>query len=294
MASAAERPEPTVLDGVSPSVVGARVDCAATTTCTVTWELARAPVRIYAGAAPGSIDRSTPAGVVTTGTEITLANPDPGAPRYFEVVAKGRRHGPVVADRFLPLEGTRNARDLGGYQTVDGRTTKWGRLFRADGLGGLTDTDRSRLAALGLPAECPEATDTTGGVPEASPTADALAAAASAVTTKAARQRDRALLLRLLRDPDPQWVQCTLFDDRFGWSASLVLASLGVSKETVAADHLRGTPVAAPPLPDRRYLDLAFAAIEERYGDWGTYLGQGLGLDQRTYDRLRKRYVSGL
>ena len=40
--------------------------------------------------------------------------------------------------RHLQLEGTRNIRDLGGYQTVDGRTTRWKTMLRADNLEKLT------------------------------------------------------------------------------------------------------------------------------------------------------------
>lgn len=251
----------------------------------MSWELARAPVRVYAGPTPERIDRSAPVAVLPTGTEVTIALPDPGVRRYFEVVAAGSRHGPIVSDRFLRLDGAPNSRDLGGYQTGDGRRTRWGRLFRSDGLGELTDPDRVRLARLGLPTTC-----TDGGAQPATPAA--LEAAAAAVTTAAARRRDRHLLLRLADGPDAQWVQCTRFDDRLGWSAALVLTTLGVRKETVVADHLLGTPLAAAPAPDRRPLDLAFAAVGDRYGSWERYLGRGLGLDPRTRARLHARYVT--
>ena len=36
--------------------------------------------------------------------------------------------------RHLDLEGSRNIRDLGGYQTIDGRTTRWKTMVRADNL----------------------------------------------------------------------------------------------------------------------------------------------------------------
>jgi hypothetical protein len=53
--------------------------------------------------------------------------------------------------RLLPLEGTFNFRDLGGYPTVDGRQTGWGRLFRSDALQELTAVDRAFLRdAVGL------------------------------------------------------------------------------------------------------------------------------------------------
>lgn len=41
----------------------------------------------------------------------------------------------------IPLEGTINTRDLGGYQTKDGRTIRYGRLIRTDCLSHITDKD---------------------------------------------------------------------------------------------------------------------------------------------------------
>ena len=46
---------------------------------------------------------------------------------------------PIVTDRNLRLTGAPNTRDLGGYGTYDGKRVRWGRLFRSDGLGNLTD-----------------------------------------------------------------------------------------------------------------------------------------------------------
>ena len=267
-------------------MIGARVDCGAATSCVVSWETARNPVRVYAGPAPGRIDRSTPAAVARTGTEVTIPTPDPGAPRYFEVVARTARRGPIVGDRFVGLTGAPNTRDLGGYQTHDGLRTRWGRLFRTDGLATLTDADRARLAALGLPEAC-----ANGVVVE--PVDDVtLRAFAESVTTPGARAADRAFLRRLARDPMPQWVQCDRFADRLGWSAALLLATLGTAKEVIVADHLTSARFGVPPPPDRAYVDLAFEAIRRRYKTFGRYLVEGLGLDERTYLRLRDRYLA--
>lgn len=54
--------------------------------------------------------------------------------------------------RRLPFSGAKNFRDLGGYPTVDGRTVRWGRLYRSDALHKLTNADLKFLAALNL--EC--------------------------------------------------------------------------------------------------------------------------------------------
>ena len=48
------------------------------------------------------------------------------------------------------LEGNYNLRDLGGYETADGRVVKTGRLFRSDELHGLTDADLDVIAELGV------------------------------------------------------------------------------------------------------------------------------------------------
>jgi hypothetical protein len=50
----------------------------------------------------------------------------------------------------LALAGAYNFRDLGGYPTVDGRVTRWGRLYRSDTLHEPTKADLITLSALGL------------------------------------------------------------------------------------------------------------------------------------------------
>ncbi len=52
--------------------------------------------------------------------------------------------------RLVPLVGSFNFRDLGGYPGLDGRLTRWGRLFRSDALHELTAADVARLRELGL------------------------------------------------------------------------------------------------------------------------------------------------
>lgn len=52
--------------------------------------------------------------------------------------------------RLLPLEGTYNVRDLGGYPTTDGRQTIWRKLLRGGDLNRLTQTDLKYLEKLDL------------------------------------------------------------------------------------------------------------------------------------------------
>jgi len=52
--------------------------------------------------------------------------------------------------RRLPFSGAKNFRDLGGYQTTDGRRVRWKALYRSDGLHKLTRADLDMLATLSL------------------------------------------------------------------------------------------------------------------------------------------------
>jgi protein-tyrosine phosphatase len=54
----------------------------------------------------------------------------------------------VAAERRITMDGPSNFRDLGGYPTLDGAWTRWGQVFRSDGLHTLTDGDHDLLEAL--------------------------------------------------------------------------------------------------------------------------------------------------
>ena len=52
--------------------------------------------------------------------------------------------------RKLPFTGAHNFRDLGGYKTEDGRSLKWGKIYRSDDLHLLTDEDLKYLSRLNI------------------------------------------------------------------------------------------------------------------------------------------------
>ena len=72
---------------------------------------------------------------------------------YFEVVSDSGSKT-TISERRVPLEGSVNFRDLGGYETVDGRRVKWGLVFRSDNLGRLTDRDVTFLQRMGIRLVC--------------------------------------------------------------------------------------------------------------------------------------------
>jgi protein tyrosine/serine phosphatase len=173
---------------------------------------------------------------------------------------------PVAApSRLLPLVGAYNFRDLGGYVTVDGRTTRWGRLFRSDTLHELTADDLAVLRSVGLASvidlrtghEVAETgrglleSETVGYVhlsvmPEAKRDPDtarpSLADLDLASVYLGWLESGRASLvaaLTLVGDGAnyPLVFHCAAGKDRTGVLAALVLDIIGVETETIVADY---------------------------------------------------------
>ncbi len=166
----------------------------------------------------------------------------------------------------VPLSGTSNFRDLGGYTTTDGKRVKRGMVFRSAALGGLTAADQSAVAALGLRTIC----DLRGrreleGAPTRVPgvalvplpieptvgaslrdllhTKEATGEALQSVLEQAYRayaltytMQYRALLDRILEGGTPLLFHCTAGKDRTGFGAAMLLTALGVPWEQVVAD----------------------------------------------------------
>lgn len=164
----------------------------------------------------------------------------------------------VTEDPFIPVEGLRNLRDVGGYPLASGGTLRSGLLFRGAAPGDATPTGAKQIAALGLrtivdlrePAELDQ-------LP--SPEVDGW------VTTHNPIYRDRVdvngvrdlatLYSKILREctdsvvsavtalaqPDalPALVHCSLGKDRTGVVIAVVLSALGVPDDVVAEDFRR-------------------------------------------------------
>jgi protein-tyrosine phosphatase len=121
-------------------------------------------------------------------------------------------------------------------------------------------------------------------------------------------------LLFGLSDPStlPALLHCTHGKDRTGVAVAIILRALEVPQETVMEDYLLSnkfweseaarlscfascasffrTPrdeVRALLEVRPEYLEAAFTAIDEHYGSFENYLGQGLGIDEPTLQRLR-------
>jgi protein-tyrosine phosphatase len=176
-----------------------------------------------------------------------------------------------AATRVLPLEGGRNFRDLGGYETEDGRRVRWGRIFRSGAMARLTPSDYSYISTLGIRVVCdfrsraeradeptrwladpaPRFLAWDGAIQEdESPLSAALKADDSSQEMVreamaelyrylpyvfAGRYRD---LFEILESGEaPLAFHCSAGKDRAGVAAALLLTALGVPRETVIEDY---------------------------------------------------------
>lgn len=138
---------------VETAVVDVRVTTEAPGELLVEWEVEGAPVAVdvAVGSTPDHVDHRHESTVAAGETTARISGLDAG--RHFVSVAPhGRGPALVAADRRVPFEGATNFRDLGGYRTRSGGRTRWGLVFRADSLHGLTEEDLELYAQLGLRA----------------------------------------------------------------------------------------------------------------------------------------------
>ncbi|MBB4886221.1 tyrosine-protein phosphatase [Streptomyces netropsis] len=164
--------------------------------------------------------------------------------------------------RHIEFERLHNFRDLGGYRTDDGRTLRWGRLYRSDSLHKLQGEDWERFLALGvrtvIDLRYPWEIARSGRVPEHSqlayhnlsvehrpydqaaidPALDPwryLADRYAEVALDGAEELRQALGV-IASGSEPLVFHCQSGKDRTGLLASLVLSLLGVAEEDVLAD----------------------------------------------------------
>jgi protein-tyrosine phosphatase len=102
--------------------------------------------QLFAGESPNAINWSAAIGTLKKQPVTYPANPDKRL--YFAAVHK--KDTLLFSERRIYMAGTPNFRDLGGLKTQDGRTVKWGVLFRSGDLGQLTNQDLAFVSLLNV------------------------------------------------------------------------------------------------------------------------------------------------
>lgn len=190
--------------------------------------------------------------------------------RHYFLIVPEDGEAVRTALRLLPLEGGRNFRDLGGYKTADGRSVKWGKLYRSGVMDGLTDEDYEYLSGLGIQVVCdlrtarerteeptewraseieyltfpdPAEDDAMGLMavfqdPEATPemVSQSMAQSYAGIAMDQAPAY-REMFDRLAAGEIPLAFNCSAGKDRTGIGAALLLTALGVPRDTVVADY---------------------------------------------------------
>jgi protein-tyrosine phosphatase len=168
----------------------------------------------------------------------------------------------------IGLQGQSNFRDLGGYETTDGRHVKWGMIFRSGELSHLTTADYRQVSALGIHTvydlrdqreRASQPTDWGAGPvrafvsvksgeisaamsPLTDPNIDADRARAAladfyAQMPKLYAPEYRVIVHELLENRAPLLLHCTAGKDRSGVASALILSALGVPRATIMQDY---------------------------------------------------------
>lgn len=172
--------------------------------------------------------------------------------------------------RFIPIKGSLNFRDFGGYQTTDGGTIKKGKLFRCGMLTGISGAGRDEFTALDIGVICdlrradevegaPTPTDAPFDVRVHIPIAPGSSMDLRAsftnpnmttqhrieymceITREIARDHVaeyKLLVEHLLNTDNGFLLHCTAGKDRTGFGAAIILSALGVPEEHIFDDYL--------------------------------------------------------
>jgi protein-tyrosine phosphatase len=159
-------------------------------------------------------------------------------------------------ERHLPLDGTRNVRDVGGYATSTGRMTRWRTLLRSDELTRIPEHAQQELLGLGLrhviDLRWPEELERSPNVFVESPVVryTSVPLLADDPTPFAglegmylhvfdARAPQLTEVARALLEPGglPAIIGCAAGKDRTGVSIALLLDLVGVPTEVIVEDY---------------------------------------------------------
>ena len=184
-------------------------------------------------------------------------------------------------ERHIRLPGTRNLRDVGGYPAGDGRRTRWRTLLRTDALDRLPPRSQRALLDLGLrqvidlrwPEELAEAPSVFAASAEVrytsipllpdDPGADlGLVDIYRHMFDERAAQLAEVVQALLAPGGVPAVIGCAAGKDRTGVTVALLLTTVGVAHEVIAADYALSAEIFATAVDDAHLVDWRAEATE--------------------------------
>lgn len=257
-------------------------------------------------------------------------------------------NSPQQWHRIVSLSGGYNFRDLGNYKTSNNRRVRQGQVFRSGSIANLTPADIDQLARLGIKTICdlrsgPERIASPNrwieqgsfnywSGKESQATGDPIPILKRClITADETRQvacdiyrlmpyeqadSYREIFKRLTAGNTPLVFHCAAGKDRTGVASALILAALGVARETIMADYIltdavieqicaifladsrHSLAIASPretwfPIlqADPLYLNAMFNEIEGRHGSVDAYLAEEIGVDKPALAAIRNRLL---
>lgn len=229
------------------AISDAHVERVDATHLVISWQ-DRAPVDVYVSPrADVDIRHAKPLSEKNRDSSFMTAV-DGGVRPYF--LLRDDRDGTTlrVAERVLPLERGSNFRDIGGYAAAGDKHVRWGLIYRSAATPMLSDADVSQIRALGLATmidlrsrEERELAPSRLAGPNVRivaidyPFKDVPQSYDAALIELAPQYRR--IFKELLEHRAPLSYNCTAGQDRTGIASALVLAALGVPRETILQDY---------------------------------------------------------
>lgn len=218
-------------------------------------------------------------------TSLIIDNLKTGTTYHYQVEVSGKQYSGTFrtasSNRFISVPGVENLRDIGGYQTLDGKTVKQGLLIRGCELDGikneeyfLADQDIAAVQetfgfVYDLDLRSPEILE---GDEQSRLGADVghkfYDAPTYAQIFRPEYRDSMRSIFADLADPEkyPMYLHCTWGRDRTGTVVLLLQGLLNVSREDLLQEY-RLTGYVTPAVATNNKMDVVFTQLESYEGD---------------------------
>jgi len=107
-------------------------------------------VKIYESSVPDSFNLFFPVAEVDISKGFKDILPVQSTRRSYFKLVFNKKHSVITAERVIPMQGLNNFRDLGGYNSANGKYIRWGKIYRSSSLANATFQDIRVLRYLGI------------------------------------------------------------------------------------------------------------------------------------------------